>query len=429
MKLKRIIALILALATLLSLASCGGGKDPENKEENDGIDYRITVTDVFGEVASGMVVTVFDKNGDQVEMRMTDKDGVAKPKSPLASGKYTFEISDPKGGALSYDKDACVLSEGKEKVAVTLYTSTEGNPEDILYIKDNYEDDGTPALVLSDGGYLLDLEAGKNYFVFSPSARGKYTISVKSDKVSAGYYGSPHFVQDMNLASTDGSGEVYMSDGDLCFNIRIFNVGDSYYSSSRYVFMLEAEEALSTVLTITCNPELEMSVEEYPWNDYLLPATPEKYTLPGKDAAGFALTDVDITDKNLTIVYNSATDTYHVGSVDGPVLLMKMTAASKYLASFETIMETATIMAYIYDDDGKFVDKIIYQQMMSAYCEAADDDYGVLPLTSHIVKALTDYGNANYWYDLGSAMTIFSADAAAARPELLVYFACCYIAA
>lgn len=432
MKIRRFIALLLAVLMLLPLVSCGDGKDDGKDDgtvENDGIAYKVTVQDPFGNPISGMVVTVYDKNGDEADTRLTGKTGIAAAKNPLASGEYTVEVTDTDGKKLYYDESVCKLSEGKEEITVVLYKSLEDNPTDTLYVRDTVGDNGTPAPIISDGGYALELVKGDNYFVFTPSQRGKYTVAAESSaSILVGYYGSPHFVQTSDLSSNDGSGEVYKTEGGICFNIRQYNVGEGYGASSRYVVMIESDAAATCFIRISCDPDLPLNKEELPWTEYSLETEPDEYTVVGKDAEGFALTDVDITSENLTIVYNSADKLYHVGSLDGPILLVRMTSGSKYLPSFSTIMETASFLAYVYDDEGNLLEKANYHTMMSQYCAAADDDLGVIPLTSDILEAITNYGRANGWFDLASANSIFVEDAPLAKEALAVYFACCYVA-
>ena len=424
---------------MVSLVACVNPDDPDDPEDpedpvGDGkIDYSITVVDPFGAPVPEMIVTIYDGE-TEVEMRLTNKNGVAAAKNPLEGASFTFTVSDPKGTKFAYDESICVLQDDvTEDVTVVLYQSSEN-----LYTEDIYPPEITsgepveaPAMV-GEGGYMLDLEKGRNYFIFTPTERGKCTISVSSSAtVTIGYHGGPHLVQTHNLASTDGSGEVYM-DGTtkICFNIRSYNVATSGNGSSRYVIMIESSEAAKGFITFTYDPNLERNASELPWSEYILQNDPDAYTVAGKDQAGFALTDVDITSKTLTIVYNSADKLYHVGSVDGPVLLLRVTSSSKYLPSLETVMETDAFYAYVYGADGNLVAKRDYNEMMSKYIAAADPDLGVIPLDEHLVNALTDCGIAKGWFDRGggSSSIIFGDDLLLLNPDLVLYFACCYYA-
>ena len=68
--------------------------------------------------------------------------------------------------------------------------------------------------------------------------------------------------------------------------------------------------------------------------------------------------------------------------------------------------------------------------MMLQYCEAADPDYGVVPLDRHLLEAITNYGKSatHSWFGGANASPIFGEDQASVNRALEVYFACCYYA-
>lgn len=431
MKIRKIIALLLVIAMIGALVSCV--PEVEGDEEGgalDGkIDYKVTVLDPFGAPMSKMVVSIFDGE-EQVEMRLTGDDGVAKPKSPLSGDSFTVKVSSTDANKkLAYDESLAVLKDGEEEITIVVYNSVESLPVMDIWPSSNESGEPTEAPVLSGSGYMVDLVKGENYFIFTPVMRGIYTASVSSSaETRIEYRGGPHYVQGSNIASNDSGEDVYMSEGSLCFKIRGFNVGGEGGSSSLYVIMIHSSEDAKGVITFGYTDELSMNLQELPWNEYILPAAPESYVVPGKDAAGFALTDVDITSKTLNIVYNNTDKLYHVGSEDGPVLLVRLTTSSKYLPSIKSISETDPFAVYVFDDNGEFVDKIIYQTMLDQYIAAADPDHGVVPLDVHLLEAITNYGNASTHGWFGSSSTIFGEDQASVNPALAVYFACCYYA-
>ena len=430
MKTKRIIALLLIVAMIVMLVSCvqdqGGGGEIKTDGE---IDYKVTVLDPFGAPMPQMVVSIYDGE-ELVEMRMTNSDGVASPKKPLAGDSFTVVVSSTDTNKkISYDESLAVLKDGEEEITIVVYDSVENLHYMDLWPQNNESGEPVEAPVLNGGGYMVDLAKGENYFVFTASMRGIYTVSVASSaETHVEYRGGPHYVLGSNIASSDDSGDVYMSEESLCFKIRGFNVGGDDGSSSLYVIMISSSEDAKGVITFGYTDELSMSLQELPWNEYMLPAAPEAYVVPEQGTEGFALTDVDITSKTLNIVYNNTDKLYHVGSENGPVLLVRLTSSSKYLPSLKSISETDPFAVYVYDDNGEFVDKIIYQTMLDQYCAAADPDYGVVPLDRHLLEAITNYGNAATHGWFGTASTIFGEDQANVNPALAVYFACCYYA-
>ena len=450
--LKRILTLSLAIFVLASLflfSSCreedcevcadGNGDglcDECGKEvsstdvQKDGkIVYKIKVIDADGKPLPDMVVSI--KDGEEpLAVKITDKDGVisCSDKNALTASEAPFaiEVVNPKNSSIYYDKALAILSDGAEEVTVTVYDTTDNLPYETLYPNGGMVE-SVSASILDDGGYRVTLNEGYNYFVFVPTMRGQYKISVDCAKdFTLGYYGGPHFVQASNLASSDGTGEVFMNDGDLFFNIRAFNVGDDYFSSSRYVFRIDVAEATEATVIVKCvDPNLPMSKEELPWEEYLLPENPEKY-VPDFTVSGIsALTDFDITDSTLKAVYNENDGFYHLGSADGPLLLVKLTVDSPYLASFETIMETTQLAVYVYGDDDILDKKINYHTMMQKYINASDENLGVYPLTPAIKEAIAVIGDAWGWYN-GGANGIFSTITTPVVAENAYLFACCY---
>ena len=416
---------------MASLASCVENPGEQENTGLDGkIDYKITVVDPFGAPIPQMVVYIYDGE-EEVEKKLTNNDGVVTPKNPLDGDSFTVEVVSPKGEKLAYDKSKCILKDGEEELTIVIYQSLEDLFVEDLYLQHSVSGEPVEAPVLNGGAYMVDLVKGENYFVFTPTMRGLYTVSVESSATtSMEYRGSPHYVLGSNVASDNDGDEVYMSGGNVCFKIRGFNVGEGYGSSSRYVLMINSSEDAKGVIRFGYVDELSMSLQELPWSEYILPAAPEAYEVPGKNVEGFALTDVDITSKTLNIVYNNTDKLYHVGSENGPVLLVRLTTSSKYLPSLQTISETDPFAVYVYDDNGEFVSKMNYQNMLDQYCAAADADYGVVPLDLHLLEAITNYGKAanHGWFNENSGSAIFGDDQSRVNPALAVYFACCYYA-
>lgn len=441
---------VILFASLLFLAACGG-EDCESCVDEDGdlvcdecggaishptldgkIVYTVRVVDADGNPLPNMIVSLYDGE-DLISIKMTDEHGEAScsEKNALTAKDtpYTVGVADTKNSDFYYNKSLAVLSDGKEEITLTIFEKTEGLHNETLYLAGG-GDNGVTAPVLDDGGYYVELDEGENYFVFLPTRRGQYKISFVSDVgATMGYYGSPHFVQSNDLASTDGTGEVFKKEDSLFFNIRIFNVGEDYYSSSRYVFRIDADQAGSAIVNVKCaDPNLPLSKEELPWEEYILPSDPEKY-IPDFVVGGISeLTDFDITDPTLKAVYNENDGYYHLGAADGPVILVKLAVDSQYIASFKTIMETTQLAIYVYGEDGSLAKKINYHTMMQKYIDAADETLGVYPLTPALKEVFVVIGNAWGWYKSG-ANGIFSLLAPGALvEENACLFACCYYA-
>jgi hypothetical protein len=241
-----------------------------------------------------------------------------------------------------------------------------------------------------------------------------------------GYFGAPFLVQSSNIASTDGTGEVFLNDGALFFNIRAFNVGEDYFSSSLYVFRVDVSADTSAFIELKCvDSNLPLSKEELPWEECLLPADPAPFTPSFTVGSAADLTPVSITDPDFVAVFNANDGFYHVGTADGPVILVKLSVDSEFLASFKTIMETNQFRSYVYDEDGNLIAKRNFHGMMEKYVTAAGD-LGVYPLTSYLKEALTTIGNAWGWYDAGATNIFTGKLTAPVVRENAYLFACCY---
>ncbi len=408
--------------------TCGDGLS--NPDLDGEIVYKITVLGANGEPCPNIIVELYDGE-EKIAIKMTDEDGTVKCASdkPVKAGKQPFKVKlvSPDGKKLNYDENNAVISDGKEEITVALYNTADGLPKEPLSVGDSNEP--IMAAIMSDGRYRVDLKSGNNYFIFYATSRGQYKISaelIDEASVAIGYFGSPYFVLSENVASADGTGEVFMKDGALFFNIRSFNAGSEYSSSSRYVFRIDASADASAIVDIGCvDKNIPLSNEELPWEDCILPSDPAPYEPLASVGSADELTPVPITDPDFRAVYNPEDGFYHVGAVDGPVIFLKLSVDTEYLASFKTIMETTQFRGYVYDEEGNFVTKKDYHGMMEKYIDAAGE-LGIYPLTSYLKDALTVIGNAWGWYD-GGANSIFTGKLTEPVVRENAYlFACCY---
>ena len=447
MKKISLLFLLLTLVFSLILTSCGDVECQHNDDDGDlvcngcgiilpdpnldgKIIYEITVVDENGAPCPNIIVELY--NGEEkIATKITSADGVVKcsEEHPVeaAEAPFTVKLISPDGKALNYDEESAKISDGAEKIRIELFKTTLDLPTEPLYL-----DSDLPAMapIMSEGRYRVDLKAGANYFVFYATARGQYKISsgfVKSgEAVPVGYYGAPHFVQSQNIAATDGTGDVFIEDSALIFNIRAFNAGEDYYSSSRYVVRVDASADSEAFIEIKCiDKNLPLSKEELPWEDVLLPKDPVEYTPGFSVDSADELPAVSVIDPDFKAVYNSNDGFYHVGTADGPIIFVKLSVDSPYLASFKTIMETTQLRCYIYDEEGNLVSKRNYHDMMEKYITAAGD-LGIYPLTSYLKDALSTIGDAWGWYASGANNIFTGKFTVSVVPGNAYLFACCY---
>ena len=79
---KRIFSLLLALSLLLAATLCvvSCSEEPENNNETQCADYKITVVDGFGNPMANVIANFTDAEGN-TKKSITGKDGVAKFKN------------------------------------------------------------------------------------------------------------------------------------------------------------------------------------------------------------------------------------------------------------------------------------------------------------------------------------------------------------
>lgn len=437
-KISFLLFLLLALAMTLALVSCG--------ESDPGVVYEVKVVDAFGKPVPNMVVNILGEDGEEIDKKMTNSEGIVACEESDAldiKGNYKVTLVDPFGSKFYYKESECVFNNDKEKLTVTIYSEASELPFDVIYPADVMSDKGVSASIVSDGGYHVELKAGDNYFIFMPKTRGLYNFSVDAEgSLAIGYHGSPFFVQSNDLSGNDASDDVYKTDAGLFFAIRSFNIGEDYGATSRYVVKVSVDSDKDGIIRISCDPNLAMSKEELPW-DIEMPDVPlTEFDADSIKPEGATLVNFDIFDKNLTVVYNSEDKFYHLGTEDGPVVMVRLTSASPYLPAIATMMETQSFAIYLYDGDN-LVAKKNYHELLLDYCEAADGGMGsssntagsaavpatglgVYPLTEELRTALINIGNAWGWYKTGSMNNIFGEDALKVVPENAYLFVCCY---
>lgn len=412
MKKQSILLIILAFSLIIfsvfALNSCDGD-ETEDGEENATKEYSIEVVDVNENAIAGVIITV-KKGEEQVKIAKTNQTGAVKFELP--TGAYTFNLTFSGDKEYHYDESLCVLSEDEASVSVTVANL----PYDTYELYNECE-----AGLIEVGTYFVELSASNpSYFLFTPSERGRYKLSVSSNvKASCEYYGSPMIIYDNDISNEsdrekDSEGNLT---GSIFMDFRSFNV-----NSTQYLFGVKAEGEGSGYFTIEKISDLELSPEEIPYSDYMMTHTVKDFVFSGGTLVNF-----DISNLSLSAVYNPDDGFYHLNSADGPVIYMKLTVPTAYTVALEKICETQPFQHYIYDDDGKFVGKISYCSMMLKYFEAADETAGVYPLTEDLKVAIQDMGDFLGWYKPAAAgeSHIFFGDTPVTANAWL--FACCYV--
>ena len=405
MNLKRIKALALALSLLCCVAvltACGEASSQPSGENNEatGSAYRVTVVDAFGEPVTDGVIVRFMQGGQQVSMQVVGKDGVASKE--LDAGEYAVELKfTDADAAYYYDENVTLTAENRE-TRITLYRCLSGEPQ-ILYgpsLKgEEYREH--EAYTVEVGGTYVELEAGeRNYFLFTPREAGLYEISVQNCDAAVGYYGAPHFVQQMSA--------VEAVDNVVSVSVKAGMIGTNGTGTTVLVLGLDAAEGVTSgILTVRRAGDPVLGVEDEPWHVYTATHDLKAYTLP----AGATFGEFDL--KAASDAYKLVLDDqgyYHLDSADGPLVLVRLgkkSGGSKYLADFETILEHSGVSKYFYDDAGNFVKKESYSECLLQYIGCMDPEAGVYPLTEDLKYIIQMRGDHYGWFDTAKGGYIF----------------------
>lgn len=220
----------------------------------------------------------------------------------------------------------------------------------------------------------------------------------------------------------------------LEFSIEVKDTGISSAETgtTRIIIGVKSSKANSAILVVD---RVSDPSQKIPRLDYLPIQVPDeicKYSY-----LNLTLKNVDITDKNLKIVYNSQDTLYHLGTIDGPIVLVRIASDSAYIASFVKMCETAALCGIIKDENGNILRMETYNQLISAYEEKCDDS-GVVPLTSEILYMINNVASHNSWFEGDRCIfrepsqtapdgTVIEGALIDFVPENAQYFACCYL--
>lgn len=363
------------------------------------VEYSVTVYNANGDGLSGIEV-VFAKAGTEVAKVKTDNSGKAAAK--LESGDYDFAIEGMDSYYLSSDVSSLTALNVAAKVTLVPYASS---PEYVYPAQAEVAPSGgAPGILagvysMNTGSLRIPVEKDKmRYVFFRPTEGGIYRFYVDSDKVEVGYYGGSFFVSNSNTGTM-------LDDGSMELTVLQSSIGNTMVLGYRSTSAAVTE----CTITIKKHADIGLTLEELEWTPYKPDAkfekieTPEGY-LVSMDLQVFS--PLDPAYAEIQVFFNEKDGYYHLESADGPILYVRIGSKSSYLDSLTAIVGTSNLGRYIYDENGEFVMKERYNEIIFAYAEAADDKYNVYPLDEdlcYILKGLADIG----WYDRSSPNYIF----------------------
>ncbi len=375
------------------------------KPDDTTVEYTVNVVDYKNKGQSGVMV-MFYKGSNVVAMQETASNGAAVVK--LEKGKYSVGLSGlgTKGYILSN------ISLTERQTSINVLVAERGKKTDNIYDIERYN--------VNTGATYVDIEEYDEYpglVVFTPSKTGKYKVTVSDNATKLSYYGAnTSFISDqtsnvgmsnnsytLNVKHEDETHVIGLSGTDNCIVI-IERVGDAEYTKSEIEAMLE-------------------------WTNYNGCDILMKYAL----GFGKKLTYVDITKSTdaYKLVYNENDKYYHLGSADGPVMLVHLGAGAPYVALSDVIGYTgyggSNFGKYIYDSSGTLVKKENYTNLLMNYMENMDENYGVYPLTKDLMYILQNGGESRGWWDQNGLNNTIYQQCRNLNKDIAWMFACCYV--
>ncbi len=411
---KKMIALLLALAMVLSLAACGGSGDASDAKApaanaSGEIEYKVSVVDGTGAPYTSGIIVRFLKDGEQAAMQPVDEKGTVV--KTLSAADYTVELMFT-GDASEYHYDAAnlALSASAPELTVTLTHTLTAEPVTIVA-----QGADKQAYPVSDGSTYVSLTPGqRNYFLYTPTVAGTFSFSSDAEGAVIGYYGAPHFVQDTTAAE--------VVNNSFSLSIRATMIGGAVT-----VIGIDADENTdSCVLTVQRTGEPEWSIEDEPWTVYEPTVELKPYTLGAGSIREFDLTASTDT-YNLVL---GGDGFYHLDSENGPLVLVRLTQDPKYLPCFKNILDRSGVNRYFFDANGEFVSKETYDQCLLDYIACADEASGTYPLTEDLKYIIQQRGEYAGWWDLNVSYLFVDENGVPVlgiNDEIAWLFMCCYL--
>ncbi len=417
---KKYWAIALFATLLLLLTSCGGETTAEPPMTTEPVPTEmtctVTVTDPNGIPVPDIEVAVY-QNGEQCAHKLVDEEG--KASFVLGLGEeysITFACSGEK--EYYYDESISRVNSRQTEITVVLYEKVSASKEIHAFGEGEAVSKPYTAYFVGEGTVYTPLTANdRNYYIFVPTRPGIYRISAEGcDGVSVGHYGMPIQPLKDNIAEQ-------ADDGSIIIEVKETNIGKSVDTTTRYVIGLTAGEAAEeALLCIRQIGEPIRTPEDEPWIDVLADRVLEEYHPPKG-----TLTDLDIFNEDLTVVLNEADGFYHLNTANGPLVLLRITADSPYLAAFTTICDTGRLGAYLYDEEGAFLRKESFNALIAQYAAVCDTKHGVYPLDAKLAYMLKTVGHAKQWWDFSSGNHLFVGEKETVPADTAWLFACCYV--
>ena len=378
---KKIIAILVLLSlAVLSFSAC--------KLIPTYGDYSVTLVDGLGNPMPNVIVKFTDPDGE-TQTTVTSKTGVASLKNILDCN-YTVKLEKGFSTAIITDAEYSLSEENR---TLTLVLRDEEKSIDIF----GDVPEGSYACSVGEGSYTINSVSDlTSYYVFSARKSGIYSFSVTSDNdVTIGYYGGPMFVQSSHLVDGEYDGK--------SFEIIVQDI------MTPYIIGITAPKGATFSFGVERIDDAPFNPEHLGWTNVDMEADIEGWSIP----SGTVLRDFDITDSTLSV---EERDGFYY-TADGKQVYIKIKSTSEaylqgaslaYLAGWVDQQVGINVGGYIYDEDGNFLDKLSYNNMIKDYMKYCDSTYGVVPLTAELAECIQLHGNYTGWWNSESGNYLFN---------------------
>lgn len=402
-KMKRIVyilAVILAFScTICAFVGC------EKEEEIVYTDYSVKFIDTFNAPVANVVVKFTYPDGT-VKSRVTEEDGTASLKN-VPEGDYQVHIDTEFSKVITDNASFCL---SKDNTSITVVVFQESKSTEIY----GELEGRTYAQPIGVGEHDIYCDGAEmSYFIFHAQQQGTYKVSLPSNaKATVGYYGIPLFVQSTHKANGEYDGK--------SFELVIRDI------ATPYVFGIFSDEESVEKLTIERTGEAPFDPHYADWTTVLPENDIPKCTLP----EGAILDDLNIASSNLSVTLGD--DGYYYTS-DGQLVYLRIGSTGyasyldvsiAYIAGLVDKNFGQNFGGYVYDENGEFVAKYSFNEMLAAYYEQCDST-GVYPLTEELATAIKVHGNSAGWWKPGTVNYLFGN--MTVDPDTAWLFLCCTI--
>ena len=381
----------------------------DNTDIPENTDYTLKFVDYKGNVVSDIMGVLKFTNGDIKTIAKGNISFTAK------TDTYETEI-DILVGSDRYDcPEKCTFTYENNNVEITVYNKTAGKNNNFYANFDGayYLYAGATKVKLDNAvtseecrdllNIDMNFEGARSYFLFSPTIDGVYKVSISTDgEATVGCYGG-------NVINVSEHSIFPVENNEFEFSVHKSMISSQ---GTIYVLGITADKSVTeATIYIDRVSDVPISILDIPWtNPTVGVLSKQSLAYQNKTAT---LNNLDLMDKNLTVVLNKNDGYYHLGTADGPLIYVRLTTPITYfgndgdaMSSFQTMFDGAFMGAYFYDDLGNPLRKEQYNEAMEIYYDATDS-LGVYPLDELLAYMIKNHGENTGWWEAGSPGDIF----------------------